>query len=169
MCYAPLNGIHRTFPQYEKYNIPIIRKKDIPENSLIVLPEILPHLSNEFSQKKALWWLSVDNFLKENDNLLDNFSLHLTQSEYARQYLNGLNINSVMLTDYINDVFVEKIISEKIEKVCVNPSKGNHLIQEFKLKNKHLNILELSHMSRETVKEHLNQSMIYVDFGHHPR
>lgn len=168
MCYAPFSGMHKTFPQYEKYNIPIIKKDKISDDTLIVIPEILPELSKEFSQKTSLWWLSVDNFVKEKSEYISNFYLHMTQSEYARQYLATREIQSIMLTDYINDVFTQDPNQNKIKQICVNPSKGNHLIQEFKKQNPNYKILELSHMSRETIKNHLDESMIYIDFGHHP-
>lgn len=168
MCYAPLNGIHETFPQYKKYNIPIVLKNNIPNDSLIVLPEILPEMYKDFSQKVSLWWLSVDNFVKDNLNILNNFSLHMTQSKYAKQFLNTNNLSSIMLTDYINDIFSPEITKLKASRVCVNPSKGAHLINEFKNMNNNISVLELSQMSRETIKNYLDESMVYVDFGHHP-
>jgi hypothetical protein len=168
ICYAPYGGRHNTFPQYQRYNIPIVMKSQIPDDAIVVFPEILPHHSVEFHQRKALWWLSVENFVKDHSIYFDNFSYHLTQSEYARQYLETLGLQSSMLTDYINDVFADSTEYTKLDQVCVNPSKGAHLINDFKQHNSSLQIIELTQMSREAVKDHLSSSKIYIDFGHHP-
>lgn len=168
ICYAPYEGVHRKFPQYDKYDTPIIMKDKIPHDAVVVFPEILPDHGLQFPQRKALWWLSVDNFVKDHTQYLEMFSYHLTQSEYAREYVKSIGYESIMLTDYINDVFESNSNLSKDSFICVNPSKGGHLIKEFKNNNLDYNIIELSQMDRETVKSNLSRSKIYIDFGHHP-
>lgn len=168
ICYAPYEGVHMKFPQYDKYDTPIIMKDNIPHDAIVVFPEILPDHGYQFTQRKALWWLSVDNFVKDNIPNLNIFNYHLTQSQYAREYVQSIGYESVMVTDYINDVFESNCDLSKDSSICVNPSKGGHLIQEFKNNNLDYNIIELTQMDRETVKHNLSMSKIYIDFGHNP-
>lgn len=168
ICYAPYSGSHRTFPQYEKYNIPIVMKDKIPKNAIVVFPEILADHVSQFSQRCALWWLSVDNFFNGHSSYLNKFSFHFTQSQYANEHVTSLGFNTLMLTDYINDVFDNNLEIHKNDQICVNPSKGLHLIKDFKEKNPDFLTVELTGMPREKVKEILSQSKIYIDFGHHP-
>lgn len=168
ICYSPYEGIHKTFPQYQKYNIPIILKKDIPSDAIVIFPEIITDHSLQFQNRLGLWWLSVDNFPIDHAKYIENFSYHFTQSQYAKDYLDNMSIKSQMLTDYINDSFLDFNINYKKNQICVNPAKGAHLIEEFKQENLDFSIVELTGITRERVKELLSESKIYIDFGHHP-
>ena len=108
---------------------------DIQEN-YIVIPEAWTFLADRYSKiTKAIWWMSVDNYLKNKSTLfalrrygfsqavktciknitrqkkqmsikkLKNIDYHFIQSEYARRYLEKYGISSMWLSDYINDIY----------------------------------------------------------------
>lgn len=169
ICYSPFDSAHEKVSAYDMYNTPIILKQDIPENALVVLPEIIPQCVNEFTQKCALWWLSVDNYLDTGEDDRNNMFMHLSQSEFARKTIKDrYGITSHMLTDYINGHFLIPENIERKRRVMVNPAKGQHLIDDFTAKNPDLEIFGMRYQPREEVHKELQKSEIYIDFGHHP-
>lgn len=168
LCYVPCEQHHSVTSAYQNYNIPTVIKKDIPKNSLIILPESLPGMVSYFDQKCALWWLSVDNFGMNETDTLKNFVAHLSQSHYSTQFINSLGFESYNLSDYISDEFYNEDTYEKNFSILVNPAKGMDLIEEFANLNKDKNIVMLKGMSKIDMAKALKQSMVYIDFGHHP-
>lgn len=169
ICYAPFENDHITPEPYKMYNTPVIRKDDIPKDALVVLPEIWLHFVDLFTQPCAFWWLSVDNFASSRSELLNKITVHLTQSEYARQHvISTIGAKPLMVTDYINPEFKDIPGVPKKHRVAVNPVKGKHLIDQFKSQFPKLEVIELTGMTRDKVREELTKSMIYIDFGHHP-
>lgn len=169
ICYAPFDTPHQKQPAYEMYNTPIILKQDIPANALVVLPEILPQCVNEFTQKCALWWLSVDNYLDTGEDDRNKMHIHLTQSEYAWKHVhNKYSIIPRMLTDYINGAFDTLQVSQRQQRVMVNKVKGTELNEAFATQNPNLSIFSMHGMPRTEVLRELSNSEIYIDFGHHP-
>lgn len=170
------------------------------EENLLIIPEISTaiKLSKKFKNiKKAIWWLSVDNFLKGyrifkpiettgvytyikslikgrilfNFNYIKNIEYHLCQSYYAIDFLKSKGIEEPLyLSDYINNTFLEDNI-KKIEKqdiVLYNPKKG------FEFTNKIINLspdfkwVPIKNLTTQQVKELLLKSKVYIDFGNHP-
>ena len=68
-----------------------------------------------------------------------------------------------MLTDYINPLYTDSSNTDRIPRVAVNPVKGGDQIDSLDVKS-----VKLYGMSRQQVKDELESSMVYVDFGHHP-
>jgi len=169
MCYTPFESEHPVTPAYSKYNIPVIKKDEIPEGALIVLPEIYPHFIPLFTQKCCIWWLSVDNHGTHGVGSLDNTFVHLAQSYYAYAHVEKTYQKSaLMLSDYINDVFTIDKSQDRKQQVVVNMAKGGALIQEFQRLFPHIPVVPVTGMSREEVHGLLKESMVYIDFGHHP-
>lgn len=131
-------------PSYNKYInnnwITEDQVEDNPEN-LVVIPETGLSEFEKFKKiQKAIWWLSVDNFLntnkfsflvkqvgllhavaaklkgniKDRSKLIYKANYHFYQSYYAKDFLmkNAID-NSKMfyLSDYINDKYVNKRVS----------------------------------------------------------
>lgn len=164
ICYTPFEESFEVTGAYSQYNVPVIRKDDIPDDAVVVFPEIYPHLFPLFPQKKAFWWLSVDNHGSHGTGSLDEVWVHLAQSEYARKHVEkAYGKKPLMLTDYINSVYTPSDNMDRIPRVAVNPVKGGNQIDSLGVDN-----IKLHNMSREQVKQELEESMIYVDFGHHP-
>jgi hypothetical protein len=75
----------------------------------------------------------------------------------------------VPLSDYTCRSFYENPISGPDKKfISIFPRKGAELASVFLNNSKELNFKIIQEMSREQVVEALKQSLIYIDFGHHP-
>lgn len=168
LCYVPCEQNHSITKEYQNYYIPTIIKKDIPDKSVVILPESLPGMVSYFSQRCALWWLSVDNFGLNELHTLDKFVLHLSQSYYSSEFVNNLGFKTHNLSDYINEIFIDDIRFDKQKNITTNPAKGLDLINDFMSKNPSMDTIFLSKMSKEEMKQVLQRSMVYIDFGHHP-
>ena len=169
ICYVPFESSHLKPSEYEMYDTPTILKQDIPENALVVLPEIYPQMVNDFTQKCAFWWLSVDNYPNTGEEDRNKMHMHLAQSEYAWKHVhNNYSIIPRMLTDYINGVFDTPKTSQRQQRVMVNRVKGAELNEVFAAQNPNLPIFSMHGMPRTEVLKELANSEIYVDFGHHP-
>lgn len=164
ICYTPFEEPFEVPEAYHQYNVPVIRKDQIPADAVVVFPEIYPHLFPLFPQRKAFWWLSVDNHGSHGSGPLDSAWLHLAQSEYARQHvIAAYGKEPQMLTDYINPRYINSSKVERFQRVAVNPVKGGDQIDKIDVKS-----VRLYNMSRDQVQRELENSMVYVDFGHHP-
>ena len=171
ICYHPFDEDHDVPDAYRAYETPSIRRDEIPEHALVVIPEIWPEMIETFSQRCAFWWLSVDNFVNwgENTEAMRKAAVQLTQSEYARRYVTEkFGLAPLMLTDYINTSFEPTAGLVKHLRVAVNPAKGKESIEVFAQRYPEIDVIELKDMTREEVASELAASAIYIDFGHHP-
>jgi hypothetical protein len=169
ICYFPFDGEFVKRPEYAMYDSPAIVRGSIPDDAVILVPEVCPELVFEFHQPCVLWWLSVDNFSLYQEDLLELFYLHVAQSHYARETLLArYGLQALMLSDYINMMFTEQQDSCKEPIIAVNPAKGRELIDKFIRLNPSLRVTPLERMSRLEVRKVLEQSRAFIDFGHHP-
>ena len=173
------------------------------ENNILVLPEIITFYIDRFKNiKKFLWWESVDSYLlrrsvifcakqglykyaakalqnkisKNNAisiNRLKEFDLHLCQSQYSIDFLNGHGVNNIKyLSDYINDLYVSEMddvdISNKEDLVCFNPKKGIKFTKGLIGRKHNVKFVPIINMSNEEVRNLLKKAKVYIDFGEHP-
>lgn len=148
--------------------------------------------------KKCVWWMSVDNFVKRNgffnaasfygvNNAIKHCikgritftkkkipknATHFYQSEYAKEYLlkNGIE-KSFRLSDFINQSYLiqECQLNNKRENnVLYNPKKGIEFTRKLIDSAKDLNWIPLQNMTTEEVRNILQKSKVYIDFGNHP-
>lgn len=154
----------QTTPQpYQHYVCPKILRDQVPEDALVVFPEIWPEIAHTFKNRCALWWLSVDNFGSHGQRNLDKISLHLCQSEYAWDHVERLG-KRMMLTDWVS---VEPVLRERQPQVVVNPAKDAGLLRPF-VESGRFQVAQLGGMNSLEVSEVLHASKVYVDFGKHP-
>ena len=154
----------QTTPQpYQHYVCPKILRDQVPEDALVVFPEIWPDVAHTFKNRCALWWLSVDNFGSHGQRNLDKISLHLCQSEYAWQHVERFG-KRMMLTDWVS---VEPVLRERQPQVVVNPAKDAGLLRPF-VESGRFQVAQLGGMNSGQVSEVLHASKVYVDFGKHP-
>ena len=167
ICYHPFEQNWETPEPYRIYDCPKIKKNEIPQSALVLLPEIWPEMSREFSNKTALWWLSVDFFGSYGQHDISGISIHLAQSAYAYAHIRSIGVdNPMFLTDWLN---IDPVQSEnKCYDIAVNPAKGADLIDSFINLNKDLNVIKLSGMPKTDVINNLCNTKVYIDFGHHP-
>lgn len=167
ILYEPENITESSIAPYKKYNCPIIFKKDINSHSLIVIPEIWPEHAKQFSNKCALWWLSVNFFGSHGQSDLSDIDIHLAQSVYAFDHLSKITTKpKLMLTDWID--LESELKHAKNDYICVNPAKGLELINSFSSMHSDLAFIRMQGMHKAQVMQAFSQSKVYIDFGHHP-
>lgn len=166
-------------------------------SNVIVSPEAHPEFLDKFKKiQKAIWWMSVDNYLKEHDPLASlkifgyesgrrilraiKFSInaqkyfknvtHFYQSFYARKFLESKGIfDSIRLSDYLNAGYLDLDIETNREnQVVYNPLKGIRFTKMLIKLTPNIKWIPLQNMSTEQVKGTLLHSKVYVDFGNHP-
>lgn len=164
ILYDPDGGV--TPDPYRHYQTPTITEGEIPAGSLVVLPEIWPHEAARFGYcRTALWWLSVDNAAAGAHAAA--VDVHLTQSDYARRYLTGLGVESLMVGDYISPIYNDSVAPRRAA-VAYNPAKGADLAAEFGRLAPHIDLVPIKGMTAVEIAELLRSVSVYVDFGHHP-
>lgn len=166
----------------------IIEVDDIEDASdnAIVIPEGYPEYNKKYSEAdKLLWWLSVDNFEgifefddKKVDAVHEGFrntiNLHLTQSEYAYEYLirKGVPEKKIYhLGDYLNDVYFENIKADSAERediVIYNPKKGQESTRNIIEADTSITYVPLQNMTSEEARALMCRAKVYIDFGNHP-
>jgi len=126
MYYLPDNHPNPVHPEYKMYNNPYVREVEDNKNNIIIVPEIaggieiLPKFSNI---RKAIWWLSVDNFYlspiftsKENFffrrtiNKISNIILNkplFDIEELALKKINQFNLCKFNKLKYVNFYLVQ--------------------------------------------------------------
>ncbi len=65
MYYTPPHHPSPVHPAYEKYENPFTRTVEDEEKNILIVPEVIPQMTtlNSYSHiRKAIWWLSIDNF-----------------------------------------------------------------------------------------------------------
>jgi len=163
ILYWPFNQRHKTPEPYQHYVCPTILRDQVPEDALVVFPEIWPEVAHTFKNRCALWWLSVGNFGTHGQRNLDKISLHLCQSEYAWDHVRDKG-KRMMLTDWVS---VAPVVRERQAQVVVNPAKDAGLLRPF-VQSGRFQVAELGGMDSLGVSEVLHASKVYVDFGKHP-
>ena len=192
ITYVPFGDQQKCPKPYIKYNVPIDQVDDTFGNAVLI-PEVYTAVANKF--KKAtpiIWWLSVDNYsyqgglsvfwikrrlielmhvLKGNRSpflsALRKYE-HLTQSYYAREFLKDHGITSTMLSDYLNEEHFLGRSVEKAKQIAFNPKKGQHITKALIKAHPDFQFVAIQGLDAAGVRELLERSMIYIDFGHHP-
>lgn len=176
---------------YKIYDVVV--DDDIDDNSgtMILVSEVDTGVLMDLKRaKKAIWWLSIDNYLLTRGGRIKRLlgikkvfdidspgtsTHHFAQSEYARQFLINKGLKSVhMLTDHLRDDFVEAVESTgdkgaRVKRVAFNPKKGIEYTQQIiESAGDGIEFIRLENMRPDQVRDTLMTSMVYMDFGHHP-
>ena len=183
----------RTYPvneHYVKFDLPFVYMIDDEKDNVVIAPEtnveILRHL--KYAQK-VIWWMSVDNYFLTQHTLkgkiINVFGLrryrinqpgiyHLAQSYYAMDFLRGKVADShlMYLSDYLDDEFMASVhdrpILQKTDKVLYNPSKGYEFTKKIMDSSPDLEWFPLKSLSPTQMREVMETSKVYIDFGNHP-
>ncbi len=180
--YPTTSGGHAVPTPYRHYNVAVAPCMVDEPGSLVVLSEVITSLAWKFQHaRRAIWWLSVDNYFKwqhinPGPSILDPTAalVHLCQSHYAWAFLTHHQMRSpMMLTDYITeDVFVGEQApppSGRLPIVTFNPKKGIETTRLLMARGGDDQVwLPLEGMDRADIAEILRHARIYVDFGGHP-
>lgn len=163
ILYWPFNQEHSTPEPYVRYVVPKIRRDQVPDDAVVVLPEIWPDMAHTFRNRCALWWLSVDNFGTHGQRDLSRISMHLCQSEYAWRHTFGMG-HRMMLTDWVH---VEQVDVPRQRRIVINPAKDAGLLRPW-LDATDRHVVQMRGLDQAGVSRLLWSSQVYVDFGHHP-
>ncbi|MCW2540420.1 MAG: hypothetical protein JWN95_2145 [Frankiales bacterium] len=192
ICYYP-GGRTEVVPAYAHYDIEVSASVPDASDVLVVVPETSPYVLSVLGRARtAMWWLSVDNYFStigvptpdptapvEDPEILrdllrpDSRVIHVTQSDYARSFLQRRSVRSTMLTDYLSSAFVDRaqLLQKQPKKdlVLFNPRKG--LAFTERLMAASAGVLEwqpIQGLSAGGVADLLGEAKLYVDFGEHP-
>jgi hypothetical protein len=179
---------------FAQYQPQVLRESVLAAETLLVFPEPLSKTAAIFRSQpcqRALWWLSVDNALQSNPELLEQDSArtffadrdlsHFYQSEYARTALmNNKAQRYLPLSDYTDPQFIQRSLTAsdnapirfRNNNVCFFPNKGRELARHFltcdtSLRNQ-VEFKAIRDMTKAQVRDTLFQARVYIDFGHHP-
>jgi hypothetical protein len=116
----------------------------------------------------------ISNLTLKNDRIMHeirkNFDNHWAQSHYAIQFLKNHSIKAQFVGDYLTDEFFDKtqINPNRENIVAYNPRKGYNYVLKIKKDNPQISFVPIEKLTPKGVKDLLNRSKIYVDFGNHP-
>lgn len=165
---------------YRKYNISVCDSIDDNENNIVIFPEIYLFALNKIKKaQRIMWWLSVDNALGDKEDFEYLFSqkdiMHFSQSQYSTEYILSKGVEReriYWLSDYISSEFLHlKSIPAELKKnvVVYNPRKGFEKTEELiKQAGDRVKWIPLEGYSPEGVRNILQESKVYIDFGNHP-
>ncbi len=175
MAYLPPDS-SGTPDEYASYGVPIAATVEDAAHNLLIVPEIWSWRLRHYPLiQKAVWWLSVDNYLA-TESLID-FGLanasgvcHLVASAYAEAFVRGRGATRVeSLSGYVHQRFLALTpTGERDDVVAFNPKKGMAVIERLRRAAPDLAWRALDGLSRDQLIDVLCRAQVYVDFGHHP-
>ncbi|URZ09111.1 hypothetical protein [Clostridium felsineum] len=181
--------------EYKKYNISCVTEIEDDPNNLLIVPEVMTMFLYKYKNiRKAIWWLSIDNYYasielleKNRDNpklkafiqdfkyfdFKDKDVLHLAQCQYIIDTLKKEGITNIYyLSDYLNRDFIEKNSSLNLKNreniVVYNPKKGLEFTEKLIKAGNSINWKPIINMTRDEVITLLRKAKVYIDFGNHP-
>lgn len=196
IIYTPFDEKKSIPKAYSKYNVKVAtyEKAMSSGNDIVVIPEILTGYSKYFRPSSVyIWWLSVDNYFEDSTSSaltkVKNFIKriighhnhkieisrmtefnHLTQSYYAKSFIESHGYNSKMLSDFLNDEHLTKNVNldDKKDIICYNPKKGVEYTNLLRYNLTNFTFVPIQDMTANQVSELLDSAKVYVDFGNHP-
>lgn len=204
ICYVNADWkieVSPTPPSFEKYieiKDRVIEINQIKESDILIFPETLSEWALHFkSNKKCIWWLSVDNFytsighnkkhfaIEQIKKLLNRhsyrvihnvlhsnlFNYHLVQSMYAQEHLIKNNVTNkiLFLSDYLglNYNNIQLKTKERKNNILYNTLKGADATMRL-IENSNFNWVKLEKLTNDELIKKYQESKIYIDFGNHP-
>jgi hypothetical protein len=155
-----------TAPSYPEY---AIRQADAIEDDprhVLIVPERAPEMAEAFSRiQKAIWWLSTQAApISRSAGPPD--ACHLCQSVAVADLLRARGLDNVfMLESY---AVLRPTGAPKRPQVAFNPAKGHELTSRIVACAPDVTFVPLAGMTDDAIASTLSESMLYIDFGHHP-
>tara|TARA_B110000027_G_C16122557_1_gene304313 strand:- start:23353 stop:24354 length:1002 start_codon:yes stop_codon:yes gene_type:complete len=199
MYYNPKVKDNPVNTNFKKYKLPYVFEIADNSENVLIISEFNTSIIFKFKNiKKAIWWLSIDNYFKgheflkksiknkflsffkmfnffdlNNSEQLNLDIFHLAQSKYAYTYLKNKKIKNLnYLHCYLDEKFnnISYDLNSKQDIVAYNPKKGIKFTKEIikRFHNSKIKFVPVQNMSISEVQELLLKSKIYIDFGNHP-
>lgn len=168
--------------KYERYNTnPVTNQADVErEDSIVVYNESMTSYIPFYQKcRKVLWWMSVDNYLKDSyklppEEVREYVDFHLVQSRYAYDYVKNIlgvsEENILFLSDYIHMDFYKKYFPEGFRQnmVLYNPKKGYEHVKPLIDMMPEVEWVPLINLSEEQLIKIMQVAKVYIDLGNHP-
>ena len=192
IVYVPIDEPFECPEPYRLYDAPQSQLQDEP-GVLVIVPEVSTALLRMLKHAtRAVWWLSVDNYLGVNresplkdvyrrykslllQRRLALHSLrkfhHFAQSHYALEFLGKTGIRAFPLTDYLGAAHFEqpqRPSHAKQDIIVYNPKKGVGITTMLREANPDMQFVAIENMTAQQVAELMASAKLYIDFGHHP-
>ena len=147
------------------------------KDAILIFPEVWVSKSNSEQYKdyqKVIFWLSVDYYLenipKSQFMIFPENVIHICQSCYAIDFLREHRIhNPLYVSDYINEEFLNANPSKpKKRQILYNPKKGLDITKKIIAELPDEKFIPIENMTPKQIRELMEESMLYIDFGNHP-
>lgn len=161
---------------YAKYNNNFVITTKPPKGSVLIFPESWATLTNDTRFKdyqKVIYFESVDWYIhwipKDQYLVFPKNTIFLSQSYYAFQFLQDNCIESIYITDYLNEDYMNADLNkERKRQVLYNPVKGLDVTNKIMELLPDEKFIPIENMTRNEIKNLMEESMLYIDFGNHP-
>jgi len=167
-----------TIPEaYKKYGNELRAMKRPDMNAVLIFPEVWVTYANKElykNYKKVIYWESVDNyFLNTPQDQTMKFPdgvIHMAQSWYAMDFVKQkIGVEALYLTDYLNEDFLSANPNKpKKRQVLYNPKKGLEYTEKVMKLLPDVTFVPIQNMTTVQIISLMEESMIYIDLGHHP-
>jgi len=196
MVYAALESIpldkeNPVHDAYKKYHVPYTYEIENSQRNVAIIPETITAFEIK-NIRHVIWWMSVDNYLKNLINVLkgqlskplanplprfftfdkaDKSIEHWGQSEYVRQFLRLNGVTNIKTVEtHMSQIFLTAKVDLSAKKniVAFNPIKGFEVTQQLIKLEPDLDWRPIMGMTPAQVRELLAQAKVYIDFGEFP-
>jgi len=161
---------------YKQYGNKFVVADLPPKGSVLIFPESWVRKANEPHYKdyqKVIYFESVyyyeanipkDQYLKFPEN-----TIFMVQSWFAYWYLQEKHIESIYVTDYLNDEYMTADLSKpRKRQILYNPKKGLEVTKRIMAELPNEKFIPIVNMTVSEIKSLMEESMLYIDFGNHP-
>lgn len=162
---------------YRKYENKVAINGNPSKDAILIFPEVWAYKLNLPKYKdnqKCIYFESVnyyvENIPKSQYLVFPENTIFMVQSFYAMNFLRENKIHdSIFITDYINDEFMNADPDKpKKRQILYNPAKGLDWTKKVIEKMPNETFIPIRDMKPNQVRELMEESMVYIDFGHHP-
>lgn len=194
MIYVPFGRQYDVPVPYRRYNAPtanLTALEDVEPNSIVVVPEIMaPAVTLWPKSDIYFWWLSLNYFAHvakgrgrepeaEFEAIQPHVTKHLCQSNYASQFLTSRGVLNDRLGDPLRREYREALTRPPDHRnrrnlLVYNPNpmkdmdRTQKILDELGARGDAPEIVPITQMLPDEVRELLSQAKVYIDFGDHP-
>ena len=161
---------------YKQYGNSGVVTECPPKGSVLIFPESWVRKANEPRYKdyqKVIYFMSVyyyeANIPKDQYMVFPENTIFLSQSWYAYWWLQSKGIESIYVTDYLNDEYMTADLSKpRKRQILYNPKKGLEVTKRIMAELPDEKFIPIVNMTVSEIKSLMEESMLYIDFGNHP-
>ena len=162
---------------YKQYGNSVFIGVRPPRDSVLIFPEVFVDKANQNiyeGRKIVIYWESVNYYLqwipKDQYLKFPKSTIHIAQSYYAMDYVEkNTGIKPIYVTDYLNDEYMSADLSKpRKRQILYNPTKGFEFTKKIMAKMPNETFIPVQNMTTSEVKNLMEESMLYIDFGNHP-